>query len=165
MLHLRALPRPGKALVALEIKNRHGSFVEYQQVQPQWRRGTMERWRISITPVNEEGVLKNMPIPESQLSGWSHHGPQQASINTHEAIRKVLAAHRWPTGMTYDFYLQGSYRNNTNLPGDSDVDVVLELNSVFRHDWTSLSQNEPGISYRRHSNQLPTAGTISDGKR
>ena len=44
--------------------------------------------------------------------------------------------------MTYDFYLQGSYRNDTNLPGDSDVDVVLELNSVFRHDWSSLSRYE-----------------------
>ena len=84
-----------------------------------------------------------MPIPESQLSGWSHHGAQQASIRTHEAIRNVLANHRWPTtGMTYDFYLQGSYRNDTNLPGDSDVDVVLELNSVFRHDWSSLSRYE-----------------------
>lgn len=86
-----------------------------------------------------------MPIPESQLSAWSHHGPQQASINTHETIRRVLAAHQWPTGMTYDFYLQGSYRNDTNLTGDSDVDVVLELNSVFRHDWTSLSQYERGL--------------------
>ena len=47
--------------------------------------------------------------------------------------------------MTYDFYLQGSYHNDTNLLGDSDVDVVLELNSVFRHDWSSLSQYEQGL--------------------
>ena len=41
--------------------------------------------------------------------------------------------------MTYDFYLQGSYRNDTNIRGDSDVDVVLELNSAFKHDTSSLS--------------------------
>ena len=44
--------------------------------------------------------------------------------------------------MTYEFYLQGSYRNDTNLTGDSDVDVVLELTSSFRHEESSLSQYE-----------------------
>ena len=103
-----------------------------------------------------------MPIPESQLSGWSDHGPQQASINTHETIRRVLAAHQWPQGMTYDFYLQGSYRNDTNLRGDSDVDVVLELNSVFRHDWTSLSQYEQGLL---SSSFQPAAHSWNDFRR
>ena len=63
---------------------------------------------------------------------------------THEAIRRVLDAYRWPQGMTYDFYLQGSYRNDTNIRGDSDVDVVLELTSAFKYDATSLSQSEQG---------------------
>ena len=83
-----------------------------------------------------------MPIPESQLSRWSHHGSQDASIRTHEAIRRVLEAHPWPSGMTYDFFLQGSYRNDTNISGDSDVDVMLELNSIFQYDESSLSQPE-----------------------
>ena len=83
-----------------------------------------------------------MAIPESQLSRWSDHGSQDASKRTHETIRGVLDAYSWPQGMTYDFYLQGSYRNDTNISGDSDVDVVLELNSSFRYDTTSLSQYE-----------------------
>ena len=81
-----------------------------------------------------------MAIPESQLSRWSHHGPQDASIRTHEAIRRVLAAYDWPKGVTYDFYLQGSYRNDTNIRGDSDVDVVLELQSTFLHDTSVLPE-------------------------
>ena len=44
--------------------------------------------------------------------------------------------------MTYDFYLQGSYRNDTNIRGDSDVDVVLELTSAFLHDTSAISQFE-----------------------
>ena len=83
-----------------------------------------------------------MAIPESQLSKWSDHGPQEASKRTHEAIRGALAKHSWPQGMTYEFYLQGSYRNDTNVRGDSDVDVVLELKAVFLHDATTLSQHE-----------------------
>ena len=97
-----------------------------------------------------------MPIPESQLSGWSNHGPQQASIRTHETIRRALDNHPWLGGMAYDFYLQGSYYNDTNLPGDSDVDVVLELNSVIRHDWSSLSRYEQGLL--SSSLQQPTRG-------
>ena len=81
-----------------------------------------------------------MPIPESQLSRWSHHGAQDSSKRTHEAIRRVLDAYRWPPGMTRDFYLQGSYRNDTNIRGDSDVDVVLELTSAFHHDASTISQ-------------------------
>lgn len=86
-----------------------------------------------------------MPIPESQLGRWSHHGPQDASIKTHEAIRRVLEAYQWPSGMTYDFFLQGSYRNDTNISGDSDVDVMLELNSAFQYSASSLSQYEQNL--------------------
>ena len=81
-----------------------------------------------------------MSIPESQLSRWSHHGPQDASIRTHEAIKRVLAAFSWPKEVSYDSYLQGSYRNNTNIRGDSDVDLVLELQSMSRHDTGILSE-------------------------
>ena len=103
-----------------------------------------------------------MPIPESQLSRWSDHGPQQASIRTHEAIRRALDNHRWPAGMTYDFYLQGSYHNDTNLPGDSDVDVVLELKSVFRHDSSALSRQEQN---RLSSSFQPPAHDWNDFRR
>ena len=97
------------------------------------------------TASKKTGVTKKMPIPESELSSWSNHGSQQESIRTHEAIRRALNNHQWPDGMSYDFYLQGSYHNDTNLPGDSDVDVVLELRSVFRHDLSSLSQHEQNL--------------------
>ena len=83
-----------------------------------------------------------MAIPESQLSRWSHHGAQQASIHTHETIRRVLADYRWSANMSYDLYLQGSYRNTTNIRGDSDVDVVLELTSAFHYDSSALSAHE-----------------------
>ena len=83
-----------------------------------------------------------MAIPESQLSKWSDHGPQDASKRTHEAIRQALAAHQWPGGVRYDVYLQGSYSNDTNLQGDSDVDVVVELTSTVINDTSALSQHE-----------------------
>ena len=83
-----------------------------------------------------------MAIPESQLSTWSHHGAQDSSKRTHEAIRQVLDAYQWPSGMARKFYLQGSYRNDTNIRGDSDVDVVLELTSSCEIDASTISQYE-----------------------
>ena len=83
-----------------------------------------------------------MAIPESQLSKWADHGAQETAKRTHEAIRRVLAAHTWPSGMTYDIYLQGSYRNDTNIRGDSDVDLVLELTSAVRYETDLLSPHD-----------------------
>ena len=73
-----------------------------------------------------------MPIPESTLSNWSHHRSGTASAQAHVAIRDALAAHSWPTEMTYKVFLQGSYQNGTNLSQDSDVDVVIQLASRLR---------------------------------
>ncbi|MXX53277.1 MAG: nucleotidyltransferase, partial [Dehalococcoidia bacterium] len=83
-----------------------------------------------------------MTIPESQLSRWSDHGPQDTAKRTHTAIRRALEAYDWPAGVRYDVYLQGSYQNDTNISGDSDVDVVLELKSSIYHDLDELSDWE-----------------------
>ena len=79
-----------------------------------------------------------MVIPEPYLSRWSNHGPQTSSKRTHEAIRAALESYSWPEHVKYDFFLQGSYSNDTNIRGDSDVDVILKLNHCFRHDCSML---------------------------
>ena len=105
-----------------------------------------------------------MAILESQLSTWSNHDAQATSKRTHEAIRKVLDANQWPAGMIHDFYLQGSYRNDTNIRGDSDVDVVLQLTSSFHHEADSFWSTK-GTAFPHHSNRLPTTETISGARR
>jgi len=72
-----------------------------------------------------------MPIPESQLETWSHQGAVTTAKQTHESVRKALEAYDWPSDVQYEVYLQGSYKNDTNIRGDSDVDVVVQLNSTF----------------------------------
>lgn len=81
-----------------------------------------------------------MPIPESQLERWSHQGAVTTAKQTHESIREALSAfQRWPDAIQYGVYLQGSYKNDTNIRGDSDVDVVVQLNSSFR---SNLSEEQ-----------------------
>ena len=68
-----------------------------------------------------------MPIPESTLSRWSHHQAGTAFKQAHVPIREALDAYNWPSEVKFQVFLQGSYKNDTNLGGDSDVDVVVRL--------------------------------------
>ena len=91
-----------------------------------------------------------MPIPESQLQTWSHQGAVTTAKQTHEAIRKALDPHTWPTGVKYEVYLQGSYKNTTNIRGDSDVDVVAQLNSTFQSDLSELTDYQKILHKQAH---------------
>jgi len=81
-----------------------------------------------------------MTISENQLEIWSHQGGTDAAQNTHTAIRNALKQHSWRSGVTYDDYLQGSYRNYTNIYGNSDMDLVVELTSTFYHNEMTETQ-------------------------
>jgi hypothetical protein len=84
-----------------------------------------------------------MPISESQLEIWSHLGSVTQSQQTYGMIRRALEA---PTarfrGKHYEIFLQGSYANDTNVRGDSDVDVVIMSPETYYHDTEWLSDGE-----------------------
>ena len=91
-----------------------------------------------------------MPIPESQLEIWSHQGAVTTAKRTHESIRNALDPHTWPTGVKYEVYLQGSYKNTTNIRGDSDVDVVAQLDSTFQSDLSELTDYQKILHKQAH---------------
>ena len=87
-----------------------------------------------------------MAIPEQQLKTWSSLGAQARSKRTYDSIRNALADHRWPAEMGFPkVYLKGSYRNHTNIAGDSDVDVVVESKSMFYTDLTAVELRLRGV--------------------
>src|SRR5713226_4354029 len=84
-----------------------------------------------------------MAIPESQLATWSHQGAITTAAATHASIRSALGAPSSPIqSMDYEAFLQGSYKNDTNIRGDSDVDLVAQLNSSFQRDLSALTDPE-----------------------
>jgi len=83
-----------------------------------------------------------MGIPESQLETWSHQGAVTTAKATHYSIRKALDSFEWTEGVKYEVYLQGSYKNTTNIRGDSDVDIIAQLNSTFKAGLSLLSEEE-----------------------
>ena len=80
-----------------------------------------------------------MPIAEKTLARWSHHEAGTAFKQAHVPIRKALEAHKGLSQFKYDVLLQGSYKNDTNLGGDSDVDVVVQLTTRLKPSVADLS--------------------------
>jgi hypothetical protein len=80
-----------------------------------------------------------MGIPEAQLETWSGLGSVTQSAQTYQTIRGVLNDSSSPYHpKEFKIFLQGSYGNDTNVYGDSDVDVVIQLDDTFYYDLTQL---------------------------
>ncbi len=81
-----------------------------------------------------------MPIRDSILSSWGHHYSGTAPKQAHVSIRDALAKYRgWAEKPEYDVFLQGSYKNDTNLRKDSDVDLVVQLSVELQPRMAKLS--------------------------
>ncbi|MBN2165608.1 MAG: nucleotidyltransferase, partial [Marinilabiliaceae bacterium] len=83
-----------------------------------------------------------MAINEYQLSTWSQQGSTTASANTYNSIKTCIEGNNWNNDVSFNIYLQGSYKNSTNIRGDSDVDVVIEFSSIFHSNKQKLSSDQ-----------------------
>jgi len=86
-------------------------------------------------------------IPISQLEIWSNKGATATPKALREKIERVLLG---DTSLitnknSVEIYLQGSYRNSTNIYGNSDVDIVVQTNNVFYSDISGLPQEKKQI--------------------
>jgi hypothetical protein len=99
-----------------------------------------------------------MAIPETQLETWSNPGAVVSSQATHTSVRAALHADTSRIkNMNFEIYLQGSYRSDTNVRSDSDVDIVVQLNSTFGHNALAL----PSDQYRAFLTSYPTIATYN----
>lgn len=67
-----------------------------------------------------------MPIPYDALQKWAKPGKNEMSKQTYAALRELLLERL--DGQP-NIYLQGSYRNSTNVKDNSDIDIVVEYDS------------------------------------
>ena len=94
-----------------------------------------------------------MAIPENQLDTWAAQGSVSQSQGTYEILRKALDKSTAPyASRDYVSYLQGSYGNDTNIYADSDVDVVMQLNSTFYKDISNMSSDDQETYQTNFSN-------------
>ncbi|MCL4743780.1 MAG: nucleotidyltransferase [Burkholderiaceae bacterium] len=94
-----------------------------------------------------------MTIPEAQLDVWAKQGPTGQFTDTYNAIKKVLESSNAPyTVANCSVHLQGSYSNDTNVYGDSDVDIVICNSSQFNYDLDHLPPEQATAFRAAHSN-------------
>jgi hypothetical protein len=81
-----------------------------------------------------------MAIPDSQLDTCANQGALVTSQDTYTSVKNALSSYKgWPSDLQYDVYLQGSYKNATNIYGNSDVDINVEMTSVY---YSNLTESE-----------------------
>lgn len=90
-------------------------------------------------------------ITEQQLQNWAK--PLSEIENTKCAatvasIKKVL---RDKFGTSVDIFLQGSYKNSTNVKQDSDVDIVVCYKNAFFPETSSLSPQDKALHKAHYS--------------
>src|SRR5579863_489300 len=84
-----------------------------------------------------------MSIPESQLETWAKQGSITQSSTTYATIKGALeASDAEYANQSFKVFLQGSYGNDTNIWAESDVDVVIRLDSIFYYDTSLLTTVE-----------------------
>lgn len=94
-----------------------------------------------------------LAIPERQLESWSKFVPSQISKETADLIRTTLESMESVVrGKNFTVYLQGSYKNDTNLRGDSDVDIVVELKSTFTSNAADLPSDQTRLYHQSYPN-------------
>ncbi len=83
-----------------------------------------------------------MTVSENQLDTWAKQGSITQSQSTYATVRSVLLSTDAPyKDKSFEVFLQGSYGNDTNIFSDSDVDIVIRIDSVYYDDTDDL---EPG---------------------
>lgn len=84
-----------------------------------------------------------MGIPESQLETWSHQGAVPGSRDTYATVKRALEATNTKyANRGYEIFLQGSYCNDTNIFSESDVDIVIRLNTTYNYSLNALSAQD-----------------------
>src|SRR5262252_5384975 len=100
-----------------------------------------------------------MAIPTSQLETWSNQGATVTAEATHTSVRYALetANTSLVRGRNIQIFLQGSYRNVTNIYSDSDVDIVVQWSETFTYDLARLAEPARGMKQRELDNLGPAA--------
>lgn len=82
-------------------------------------------------------------ISEDQLKIWAKQGPTAQFTATYDALKTYLNDSSSPYhSKDFSIFLQGSYKNDTNVYGDSDVDVVIRLKQAYYEDLSYLPEEE-----------------------
>lgn len=83
-----------------------------------------------------------MAISRDQIERWGNAPSEREETKCQNTVERVKGVIRNRFGNDVYIYLQGSYRNRTNVKTESDVDIVIEHPSYYFPGLFSLSDEE-----------------------
>jgi len=93
-----------------------------------------------------------MAINEDQLKTWSNTGADKGSAISYNRVKSIIENSNFSKKNGVDIFIQGSYANTTHVRSDSDVDVVVKLNTIWNGDLSKLTDHERQ-EYERHTSE------------
>src|SRR3989339_1525459 len=90
-----------------------------------------------------------MNISEEQLSRWAKAPSETEEGKCQNAVSRITEAVKEKFGSGVSVFLQGSYRNRTNVKQDSDVDIVVLHKGYYFPDVSGLSESDKA-AYRKN---------------
>jgi len=102
-----------------------------------------------------------MNISEEQFLRWSRAPSETEETKCQSTFQRIKKALESKFGSNISIFLQGSYKNRTNVKLDSDVDIVALYKPVYFPDVSFLSDEDKKIFW---SNFTPSQYTFSQYK-
>jgi hypothetical protein len=84
-------------------------------------------------------------ITEDQLNAWTSPAfgnEDERRESTEKLISEAIKAHSFLSTLPLKVYAKGSYKNNTNVRRDSDVDVAVEYTDILMFDYQGGATQE-----------------------
>ncbi len=116
-----------------------------------------------IHVLQEINEIRNyhMSVSEDQLTTWAKPPSETEEEKCRNAVSRITDAIKAKFGSDVSIFLQGSYKNRTNVKKDSDVDIVIRHDSYYFYDLGNLSPEEKK-EYK--ANSTPADYTFSQFK-
>jgi len=90
-----------------------------------------------------------MNISEEQLTRWAKAPSETEEGKCQNAVSRITEVVKDKFGADVSVFLQGSYRNRTNVRQDSDVDIVVLHEGYYFSDVDGLSESDK-TAYRKN---------------
>ncbi|MBL7131974.1 MAG: nucleotidyltransferase [Candidatus Omnitrophica bacterium] len=83
-----------------------------------------------------------MSVSADQIERWGSAPSESTEVKCQKTVERIKRALATRFSTNVEIYLQGSYKNRTNVKLDSDVDIVVEHTGYYFHDISSLSPED-----------------------
>ena len=97
-------------------------------------------------------LISNMNIDEEQLARWAKAPSETEEGKYQNTVSRIKETLFSAFGNRISVFIQGSYKNRTNVRLDSDVDIVARLDDIYFGDISGMDETD-----KQKYNEIPNS--------